>query len=131
MRRAIVIDASVAVKWIIDEPDSAEARSLLVPVKNRETTILVAPALLPVEVHYAVAKRYRRSQASQAQLEGALPALVRIFSLLAPLVYDCIYIALAVESHAALATADRAQAAVAQKANVPVLMIALASERRG
>jgi|SRR4051794_9843720 len=149
MRKAIVIDASVAVKWILDEQGSDEARDLLV-ADSKEATVLLAPSLLLLEVQYAVAKRYRNKQASEGQLQGTFPALMRIFRAFAPLdlslaeaaahisskagplgnavsrpfsVYDSIYIALAVAHQATLRTADHTQASVASEFNVAALII--------
>ena len=149
----LVVDASVAVKWIIDEPRSSEARDLLVAGQSetgvRET--LLAPALLPIETHYAIAKRYGRGEATGDQLLGAIPALIGVFGSFQPLdlelateaaalsfaeikpvvpgiaqpfgVYDCVYIALAKRMRAALATADRRQAEIAKALRVPVRMV--------
>jgi predicted nucleic acid-binding protein len=48
----IVVDASVAVKWFIHEPDRPAARRLLVPQSR-----LIAPDLIVAEVASAMWKR--------------------------------------------------------------------------
>ena len=146
MPRVLVVDASVAIKWIVDESGSSEARTLLLAAEE----ILIAPTLLLVEVQYAIAKRYFQGQARTNQLARAVPALIAAFSAFAPLdvklaeaaaamsfplparaealsppfgVYDCVYIALAKQERATLVTADRRQAEIARTLNVPVSTI--------
>lgn len=54
---SIVVDASVALKWFLPEPDSAKAEELL-----GSHDILVAPTLIVSEVCNAVWKRLRRGE---------------------------------------------------------------------
>jgi predicted nucleic acid-binding protein len=149
----LVVDASVSVKWIIDEPQSAEARKLLLggATENGARQALLAPALLLIEAHYAIAKRYMRGEATDEQLSRTIPALIDVFGNVAPLdrelaeaaaeislmagnrpvprpaqpfgVYDCVYIALARRERAALVTADRRQAEIARAVNVAVQVL--------
>lgn len=53
MNGEYVVDASVAAKWFLSEPDSEKAVTLL-----REAT-LIAPALIAVEVSAAITRRHR------------------------------------------------------------------------
>lgn len=70
----LTIDASVAVKWVIEEPGSTIAVSYL-PRWQGDSLHLEhtfrAPALLGIELHHAVAKRFRNGLASLDQLAGA------------------------------------------------------------
>jgi predicted nucleic acid-binding protein len=50
----IVVDASVAAKWLLPEPGQAEAEALL-----RDASALLAPAIIRVEVASAVTRRAR------------------------------------------------------------------------
>lgn len=57
----IVVDASLGVKWVLDEPYSAQARTLLA-FWNREVTALLAPALFEDEVANALFQVMRRGR---------------------------------------------------------------------
>jgi predicted nucleic acid-binding protein len=57
----VVVDASLALKWTIEEPYSAEARALLANWHNNQRRLL-APALFLYEVTNVLAKRMRRGQ---------------------------------------------------------------------
>ena len=115
----LVIDASVAVKWFLDEPGDREARAL---VEGSEA--LMAPELIVAEVLNAIWKRLLRGEADIRQgprVAAALPKVLAQIRSLAPLatrtlelaaelrhpVYDCFYLALAEERSAKLVTADR------------------------
>jgi predicted nucleic acid-binding protein len=113
----VVVDASVALKWVVEEAGSQEARELL----DKET--LVAPELLFCEcanVLWALARRKQISQADAvaafAAIEGApiRPVSSRAhvkaaqgiaFDLDQP-VYDCLYLAVALAERAIVVTAD-------------------------
>lgn len=76
----LTIDASVAIKFIVDEPGSLEARSLL--PKNSGDLIdtghfLSAPMHMVLEVHNTLAKKYRKSLIDFAPLENASSILKR------------------------------------------------------
>ncbi|MGH6916162.1 MAG: type II toxin-antitoxin system VapC family toxin, partial [Geminicoccaceae bacterium] len=103
----VVVDASVAIKWFIQEPDRAAARRLLEPDKR-----LVAPELLVAEVANAIWKRVMAGEGDARQAPLTAASLPRFFARLvslAPLaaraleiaaelrhpVYDCFYLALA------------------------------------
>jgi predicted nucleic acid-binding protein len=118
----IIVDASVAAKWLFQEPDTDRARALLGEVRAGRVTMF-APDLLPVEVASSLWKRvYRQGLDADhvcAQYNRFLrlcPALVRISSLTESAlrlalankhsVYDCLYVALALEIPCSLVTAD-------------------------
>lgn len=68
----LTIDASIAVKWIVDEPGSDAARQFL-PTVDAGTAIgnlLIAPAIIELELHNTLAKLYRDKRISVGQLAG-------------------------------------------------------------
>ena len=58
---AVVVDASLALKWVVEEPYSEEARALLGDWRSHRRRLL-APALFLYEVTNALAKRMQRRQ---------------------------------------------------------------------
>ena len=113
----MVIDASVAFKLIVDEPDSAIAIGWLA------RTELTGPTLIHSEVSNALWKRVRREElAADGELQERLadlaryvrtidetPQLPRALDLAVELdhpVYDCVYLALAEAYDDDLLTAD-------------------------
>lgn len=114
---SLVIDASVALKWLLAEPDAQAAMSL------RRQYHLIAPELLLLECANAFWKRVRRGQLTVDEarlLADAIPhAGIEIVSsrgeagMIANLAleldhpaYDCAYIALALTRQCLFATAD-------------------------
>ena len=114
---ALVIDASVAVKWVIEEEGTREALAL----RGRA---LAAPDLLIVECERIVRKKVRRRELSEREAAFAagllaradielmptcpyLEAAVRIGLALDHPAYDCMYIALAEAEGLQFVTADR------------------------
>jgi predicted nucleic acid-binding protein len=125
MKNIVVVDTSIALKWVIDESDSKIAEKLLEDWNDREALIL-APALLAYEITNALYQRIRRSEISLERGKEALRgfALVGIefdfsqdFSLSTrateiaglynlPATYDAQYLALAESKQCELWTAD-------------------------
>ena len=71
MKRAIVVDTSIVLKWVLDEPDSATALELL----NRwirEGIVIQAPALLTYEVANALFQRVCKGEITIAKATQAL-----------------------------------------------------------
>lgn len=114
-----VIDASVALKWVIPEVLSDKADRLRVGDDE-----LLAPDLLLVEVANALWKKTVGREISPAEadrafglvsesgidLRPAAPLLIRAMDIARRLnhpVYDCVYLALAAREHASFVTADR------------------------
>lgn len=115
---AVVVDASVAAKWLIPEDGSDAAQALLA----REA-VLIAPALLLVEVASVLWKSSRSGRIAPGAADAALAVLPGYFaelvadgdliqgalhlaSALDHPVYDCLYIALAQSRDCPLVTAD-------------------------
>lgn len=119
----IVVDASIAAKWYLNEPGSEEAAALLT-----SAAVLIAPALVQIEVNGAILRRYREGLLSlerareacdlwDADLAAGALRLVPDGALIFPAraiafqirhaIQDCLYLAAAVETGAAsLVTAD-------------------------
>jgi predicted nucleic acid-binding protein len=136
---ATVLDASVAVRWLVTESGSADAAILLA-----KPTRWIAPRLMLTEVAGALhrkvtAGKLREMLASEAleELLGAVGAggirlvqdervLVAAFALATLLkhrVPDCMYLALAEQEGAGLATADHALAGLARQRGIATILI--------
>jgi predicted nucleic acid-binding protein len=115
----LVLDASVAVKWFVEEPGTAAAMELLA-----QDQLLIAPDLVIVEVANVAWKHLMRGDLQLSQLTHVPEAVPRMFAELWPTVwlasrafeiaaelrhpvYDCFYLALAEREEATLVTADR------------------------
>ena len=113
----LVIDASVAVKWVVEEAGTAAALSL------RKRAKLVAPELLIAECANILWKKVRRNELSKDEarlaarlLQGAdlelsptrslLEAATRLAIELDHPAYDCLYVALAAANNCPFVTAD-------------------------
>lgn len=119
----VVVDASLAVKWVVGEPYSSEARALLDHWRD-DGRRLLAPALFLYEVTNALAKRIQRSQLTLEQAKERLrffqesgPLLQQIGSVHPralelmerfglPTAYDAHYLALAEYQRCECWTAD-------------------------
>jgi predicted nucleic acid-binding protein len=71
MKKAIVVDTSIVLKWVLDEPDSATALTLLIGWINEEI-VIQAPALLTYEVANALFQRVRKSEMTADRARQAL-----------------------------------------------------------
>jgi predicted nucleic acid-binding protein len=114
----LVVDASVALKWIVPETGSHDAISLILKYR------LTAPDLLVVEAANALWARVRRRELDAIEARTALADLLAVpvaytadrplaaaaLSLAADLghpAYDCLYLALAMQQAAQVVTCDR------------------------
>jgi predicted nucleic acid-binding protein len=112
------VDASLAVQWFARETGSESAAVLL-----QERQALVAPDIMPLEVANVLWKKVQRHDLAADDVEPALTRLLALDIILAPTldllppalrlavqiahpVYDCIYLALAEERGARVASAD-------------------------
>lgn len=123
----IVVDASLGLKWVVQETHSQEAFML---ARGRE---LLTSALFWAEAGNALASRIRRGHLERKRGDDAfrelraLPMRVRaldanavsaalsIANELSHPIYDCCYLALAVEERSLVVTADRRFGAAAAK----------------
>ncbi len=113
----VVVDASIAAKWFLQEHGSAEAEAL----QRRDNPI--APDLVVPEVLNAIWKNVRMNRIVPAQMGLVAAAISRHFSAIIPShflavrageiaigldhpIYDCLYIALAERENCVLITAD-------------------------
>lgn len=127
---ALVVDASVLVKLLCEEPGTAQARDVFI----REP-ILIAPDIALAEVFMALWKKNRRGEYRRDQLDLVPPLLCEILARTVPTadllsraavlavqhdhpIYDCLYVALAERHRIPLATADIRMLAVASQAAV-------------
>jgi len=113
----VIVDASVALKWALTEPDSDVAARLIARGD------LAAPAMLHVELGNTLTKLSRRRMIAPADAlsawrelretniliyddEALLEPAVELSLALNASVYDCVYLALAVETADQVVTAD-------------------------
>lgn len=112
----VVVDASVAVKWVVSEADSELAATL----RDR---LMLAPPLWLVECAAALARREKAGELSSEGVDAALdllrafpvvgsehssdlPAALRLAARLRHPLYDCLYLAVARREGCKLITAD-------------------------
>ncbi len=113
----LVIDASIAVKWVVEEDGTPEALAL------RQQAKLIAPELLVAECATILWKKVQRYELSKEEalfaarlLQGAefellptrslLEAATRIAIDLDHPAYDCLYLVLAAKNDCRFVTAD-------------------------
>jgi predicted nucleic acid-binding protein len=134
----LVVDASVAIKWFVEETRSDAARAVL-----NSGEPLLAPDLLVPEACNAAWKKVKRGEIPDEQGAAIARALPMSFDRLIPTtelaprafalghqfdhpVYDCFYLALAGAESATLVTDDTQVLALARKAGLSRLIRPLA-----
>jgi predicted nucleic acid-binding protein len=122
---SIVVDASVALKWVVVEPGTEAALAL-------QDDQAVAPAIWLAEAANALWRHVRLGEASPAEAQARMAQLVKAPVISLPIephipaaleiaiqanhpVYDCIYLAIAIHEDIALVTDDRRLASAAQR----------------
>jgi predicted nucleic acid-binding protein len=112
-----VIDASIAVKWVVEEDGTAEALAI------RQRSKMIAPQSLVAECANILWKKVQREELLKEEallaarlLQGAEIELLPMQSLLEAAVrmsieidhaaYDCVYLALAIDNKCQFVTAD-------------------------
>lgn len=133
-----VLDASVAVKWVLPEPDSAKALTLWDELDDHVSELLV-PDTLPVEIAHALTRVERGGLllpgeagaklndvvAAGIDLRSDLPLLARAVGLSSQWrigVCDCLYVAPADQERCELITADNRLLNVVQ-GQIPVILL--------
>jgi predicted nucleic acid-binding protein len=131
----LVVDASVAAKWVMPEPDSSAATAL-----RHDSRPLIAPSLLLEEVGNIAWRRCRTGEIARDEAHMALPAMIALLARIVPAwdlhelaltiaidrdhpIYDCFYVALALRENAQLVTADRRMAAMVQAVGIGVVSL--------
>jgi len=116
----MIVDASVAIKWIVRE-DELDVRALA--IRDGEER-LEAPDLILPEVLNIAWKKWRLGQMTQQETETGFVSILNILEVIHPVAelyrramalafaldhpaYDCFYIACAEAAGAVLVTADR------------------------
>src|SRR5262249_39344010 len=122
MPEAFVVDCSVAAKWILPEPGQEAALSWLERYIAGEV-LLIAPDILFAEFASLLAKHQRRKKLTTGQARDAFhfmtklsPRLIHTGPRLASALdlsleshlslWDCVYLALALENDCSVLTAD-------------------------
>lgn len=138
MIKAAVVDASVSVKWVLEEDDSWMAREL---VRAR----LLAPEFMLLECANVLWHRVRRGELDRERASAKLGWLAKapvtlvadrrllkaaldMAMTLGHPVYDCLYLALAEDELLPLVTADRHLAEAARRGDVPPGRIVLLND---
>ena len=131
----LVVDASVAAKWVLPEAGSVEAAAL-----RTQDADLIAPSLIVAEIGNALWKSAMRGDVAGAEVAHMLDIAAAHYARLIPLadianaavklavdlehpIYDCFYLALADRERAELITADARMFAVARKAKVKARLL--------
>lgn len=112
----MIVDASVAIKWLVREDDSGLANLLI------DRSDLAAPELIVCELANAIWKKWKRGEL--ASVPKHLPRIIEIFDEVAPMTalaaraagiaieldhpaYDCFYLALAEVRDDVVVTSDQ------------------------
>lgn len=137
--RSAVVDASVVVRWIVPEKGASEALALLA-----QSTDWMAPRLILSEVAGALRRKVMGGELTAALAMRGLDFVLAIVARGALRLYrdesvvrtalalsiahqhkvaDCLYLALAEETGAGLATADRRTSEIARTLQVRTVLI--------
>lgn len=115
---SLVVDASVAAKWFIPEPESDRAEALRLTGEA-----LIAPSLVVAEIGNALWKRAIRGLLTSGEASDAIHTATLLFTALIPTeelamralelaidlrhpIYDCFYLALAERERAPIVSAN-------------------------
>jgi predicted nucleic acid-binding protein len=130
----MIIDANVATYWCVHTPMTASAKAIL------SRSDLRAPALIRIETTHALLKYLRVGLITHDQFRDGIRGIQdAIFEFAddghllgvgtdialanSRPIYDCLYLALALERREPLATADKRMAALARSLNIETQLI--------
>ena len=134
----VVVDACVAMSWVAPHSKSDEEYGARVSKLGRESPrSLIAPSVMTAECCHALLRRSRRERWSRSRLVSATDLITQHSVLLRRnrrsisdhvrfalehrvQGFDAHYLALAIETGAAIATVDKGLRAAAERFNVPV-----------
>jgi predicted nucleic acid-binding protein len=136
----VVIDSSIAVKWVVGEEDSADAMTL------RRLYRFAAPELLNAEAANTILNKVRRGHMTEQEARAAAQLLSELsieFHPMKPLVveavalglemqhpaYDCMFLVLAARLRCPFVTADQALVRKSAALKLPVISLHEAVER--
>jgi predicted nucleic acid-binding protein len=130
-----VVDASAAASWLLKSQETASANAFLLDAQDHE---LEAPHLFPIEIRNVLLQSERRGRIPPGEVEGLLSTLEGIGISIASTdasgadfaldlarteqltVYDALYLLLALDHDAQLATRDAELIAAAVRRGVTV-----------
>jgi predicted nucleic acid-binding protein len=130
----LIVDASVAVKWFVNEDRATAARQVL------GAGGIAAPEFILLELYHSLWNLARRGQFLTRDIEPSTHRAKQAFDVLVRQedlfqqactfaqayshpIYDCLYIAHAQRDVARLITADEKQFAIARKAKISVELL--------
>ena len=133
---SIVVDASEAARWFVDDPISEAAKS----IRLDQDVACIAPGLIVYEIVNVLWKAARAGKLAPAHYATVIRDLPPYFDHLADGLtlssqaadfalrfnhpaYDCFYLALAAQEGCALVTADRGMAALCRRVDIEVRLI--------
>lgn len=133
---ALVLDATIALAWLLPDEDSARAEQVVSRLAIRGG---FAPSLLLLETSNALLQAERRARVPQASCDELLAALMRLPLIFEPIgaestiraralarahalsIYDASYLDLAVQRRVPLATLDHALTRAAVTMGIEVI----------
>lgn len=83
MRKTVVVDTNIALKWVLEEKDSNNAIALLAEWK-REKAVVLAPSLLIYEASNILHREMRAKKISNDIAQSGIHLLLRTVTLVSP-----------------------------------------------
>jgi predicted nucleic acid-binding protein len=134
----VIVDASVAIKWVVEEDDSDAAHTLAGREMHAPDLIWIECANILWKKTVAgdltlaeaaiILKELRSAPVSLTPCSHLLDAALALSSKLRHPIYDCLYLALAVQKKMPLATADRRLARAVRRHRISHLRVTLLQE---
>ena len=83
MRKTVVVDTNIALKWVLEEKESNNAIALLAEWK-REKAVVLAPSLLIYEASNILHREMRAKKISNDIAQSGIQLLLRTVTLVSP-----------------------------------------------